>query len=128
MISHPRTLALGGLMGGYHENFVHGRTVCRCAAAASGTCSASGRSRWPASRTDLSQVLGSGGPDRGRSEKSPKAAAITLVNQRDQLARAIETERTDTTGRPAAAAARNELGENTGYCAALPSIVMGIAT
>src|SRR6516165_954473 len=69
MISSPQTLVFGGLVGGYHENSVHGRS------APSGTCSAYRRSRWPASRAYLSQVLGSGGLDRGRSEKSKKAAA-----------------------------------------------------
>src|SRR5215472_4059207 len=56
-------------MGGHHENSVHGRT------AASGTCSADWRSRWPASRAYRSQIRCSGGPDRRRSEKSTKAAA-----------------------------------------------------
>src|SRR5215813_10920781 len=70
MISSPRTPVFGGLVGGYHENSVHGRT------AASGTCSADWRSRWPASRAYPSQIHGSGGPDRRRSEKSTKAAAL----------------------------------------------------
>src|SRR5262249_23198404 len=69
IISSPRTLVFGGLVGGDHENSVHGRS------APSGTCSADWRSRLPASRAYLSQVLGSGGLDRGRSEKSKKAAA-----------------------------------------------------
>src|SRR5215813_10265097 len=30
MISTPRTLVFGGLVGGYHENSIHGRYETRC--------------------------------------------------------------------------------------------------
>ena len=58
---------------GCHESNRYAHTDC--VAAASGTCSANWRGHRSASRAYLSQVLGSGGPDRGRFEKSTKAAA-----------------------------------------------------